>query len=195
MNLSDNEANPVDIDELEDEFEADSELLTTLIAEPPPAPVAKSGQAVLCTEIPPPRMLRDTGYVETVSCQFPKYMSADSMSESQSHASTTSPPRSLTLNRPTDSFRSYSSRSPLERLSGDHTLVLPDQESVGSADRSDVNWITSMDLRQSSVPSSRDVTLSTYNSLNSPLEPQPLTMQLEEVRKLYRATQTHDYHK
>lgn len=157
--FSDHESDPVDQTEIESNLT------------PPPAPVAKSGLAIFCTEIPPPRLLKDNGYVDVVSTHTLKNVISQPFNQKQTS--------SLALNSE-ETLRS-GTRSPLERLSSRN------KDSMESTRSNLTNSITSThSVELPSLNSSRDVTLSTYDSLPmSPLIPQPLTMQLEDVRKLY----------
>lgn len=142
----------------------------------PPAPTAKSSVAVFCTEIPPPRMLRDNGYVDVSSSQLPKHVILQTFH--QDHVTAGTPPS--TLNLSAGSLRRSDSKSPSDRLSSGDTHS---KGSIGSVKSQNTNSFNSFHSVLNSPVCSRDMTLSTLDSLTlSPLEPQPLTMQCEEVR-------------
>lgn len=148
-------------------------------SDPPPGPIAKSGLVVLCTEIPSPRTLRDNGYVNVSSTQLPNRIISQSFHQECNTTTTATPPSTLDLSSGT--LCHSGSKSPSDRLSSGDTRS---KDSTGSVKSPHTSSITSqLSVMNSPVSSTRDVTLSTYNSLTrmSPLEPQPLTMQLDEV--------------
>lgn len=146
--------------------------------EPPPAPIPKPSVSVFCTEIPPPRMLRDNGYVNVSSTQLPKHVVIKTFH--QDHTTAGTPPS--TLNLSTGSMPHSDSKSPSDRPSSEDVRS---KDSMGSAKSHLTNSFTSFHSVLHSPVSSRDMTLSTLDSLPlSPIEPQPLTMQCDEVRVL-----------
>lgn len=144
--------------------------------DPPPAPIAIPSVSVFCTEIPPPRMLRDNGYVNVSSTQLPKHVVIKTFHQDRTTAGT--PPS--TLNLSSGSMPHSDTKSPSDRLSSED---IRSKDSMGSAKSQLTNSFNSFHSVLHSPVSSRDMTLSTLDSLPlSPIEPQPLTMQCDEVR-------------
>lgn len=171
LSTLDSEPELVGLDVIDSVIEPDEDPLD----DPPPAPIPKPSVSVFCTEIPPPRMLRDNGYVNVSSTQLPKHVVLiKTFHQDQTTAGT--PPS--TLNLSSGSMPCSDRRSPSDRLSSEDTRS---KDSVGSAKSHPTNSFTSF---HSSPVSSRDMTLSTLDSLVplSPIEPQPMTMQCDEVR-------------
>ena len=157
----------------------------------PSPPTAKSGLASLCTEIPPPRMLKEAGYVDVVSSQAQKHVIKQSFHQDDKQANASkSPPDSLVLSGETVHLGDTKSR---EQSSSTNSPV---NRSTAGSNRSNPSSIVSTHSAVSSHSvdhtsprtTGRDVTLPMYTSPRlSPLEPQPMTMPDPEVEpKFYR---------
>ena len=153
--------------------------------------LTKSGVQIFCTEIPPPRMLKEAGYVDVVSSQAQKRVVVQTFHQEKQTANTVkSPPNSLALSSGT---LCSEAKSTPEKSSSQNTPV---NNSTGS-NRSNPSSIVSAQSAVSihspeqafTLPSTRDVTLPTYNSPHlSPLEPQPMTMPDPEVWRILAKT-------
>jgi hypothetical protein len=148
--------------------------------EPSSVQLAKSGLQIFCTEIPPPRMLKEAGYVDVVTSQAQKHVIVQTFHQEQQKTATKSPPNSLVLSGGT--VHSEEAKSSLEQTSSQATPV---NISIGSNTSNPSSIVSahsvvsshSLEHNTSTLPPTRDVTLSTYNSPHlSPLEPQPMTM-------------------
>ena len=155
--------------------------------EPSSPQLAKSGVQIFCTEIPPPRMLKEAGYVDVVSSQAQKHVIMQTFEQTANTVK--SPPNSLALSSGT--LRSEEAKSTPEKSSSQNTPVNNSTSSNRSNPSSTVSAQSAVSTHSQeqtfTLPSTRDVTLPTYNSPHlSPLEPQPMTMPDAEVWRTCR---------
>ena len=149
------------------------------------AAIAESGLFILCTEIPPPCMLKDNGYIDVMSTHVPRHVVM------QPHSNNKSPNHLQCRQSP---YLEGSLSPPVSLSSGNTPVTNPqgkNSSSMGSARSNPFSSLTSCHAVVSNHSferplltfcSGRDLTL---QSPLSPLEPQPMTMPDMEVMYIY----------